>query len=198
MRTRDWGPSGRPGQRPRPGAGKRPYPADPASSRRSLSRPGMARCPIFPENTPPFWPGQHPPKGNPSSVRSALPGAGHRGCRCEAGTAVTPASVNPPSHCCQLPALGRGRPARSSTRPAAAAAHPVQSGRSLHPAPRPAPYPASPRRGMTGGRQQQRQRRRRLRGAPRGWSAAEPRGAAPTMAELRRRAPRPQRPSGSG
>lgn len=84
---------------------------------------------------------------------------------------------------------------------------PVQSGRSLHLAPRPAPRAQRLTLGAGGGEDQRAAAAKAAATAAAGrapvWStvegsAAEPRGAAPTMAELRSRAPRPPRPSGSG
>nr|XP_036877122.1 serine/arginine repetitive matrix protein 3-like [Manis javanica] len=79
MRTRDRGPSGRRGQRPRRGAGKRP----------SLSGPARSRSPLAgPEGSVSHFPGKHfslrrrqrPPRETPAP-RSLAPAAGAAGAR---------------------------------------------------------------------------------------------------------------------
>lgn len=150
--VRATGPGGRGGQRPRPGAGKRPSLPGPARSRRSLSRPERARCPIFPENTPLFGPSWAPRRDTPARRARRYParatgaaGARRHGCDARACQPAFP----------RLPATrARARPPRaSSTRPAATA-HPVPSGRSLPPARAPL-LTLGAQGGKTGWRQQQ-------------------------------------------
>ena len=196
MRTRDQGPSRRVGQLPRPGTVKPPSPPAPARPRRSLARPGRARCPIFPENTPPFGPGSAR-RGKPR-VR-ALGAARRRDCRCEARTAAMPVPVNPPSRCGPLPGLGRGRPARSGTAPRPPPRTPCSRAGSLPPAPRPAPYPVSRSGGGPAAAAAAAAAKAAAAGRAPGrsaaeGSAAEPRGAAPTMAELAAPSPPPPAP----
>lgn len=167
----------------------------------ALSGPGRARCPILPENTPPFGPG--------SAGRRETPAPCARRCRAPATGAAgeRPGWPRRPSLSSRLPfAAGCPDSGAAAPRDQARAPPPPRTGCNQAGA---CIQPRAPRLTLgAGGGEDRRAAAAKAAAAAAArrapvWStversAEELRGAAPTMAELRYRAPRPPRPSGSG